>query len=572
MSHPAPHPYRQSSGSRAAPRSPETLVGLALLLAVATCGTRDDPSTCKIQDDCRGPGRFCDTWTHLCADLRDGGVKPDSGPRGGTGGMEPATPAGGASGSGPGDSDGGPDPGVIDAPLAPDRTPDAENSCTVDPDCGPSGHCLDMKCVGCIEDSHCPMDRKKCGPAKTCVECLTSPDCGYSPDKRLCNASNSCVECLAHADCKNPDRPLCAAGACVGCGGGGGDAGCAAKDKALPICLPDSGRCAECGDSNDCSVDTKPICIDSKCAPCTKDSECADRDMDKPGICLAPREGRCAKDDETIYVQNANPCSMAAGEGHADMPFCQAAPALRAISNTRRVIRIRGPEPIQELDVQTTGALVSIIGQKAATITSSSGTGVHIRGGDVLLRSLEVSGSRGTGIIVENGATVRLNRVIVKQNLTGGLQVLGGAGFEVNNSVFASNAQGGIGPGRFGGVSLSVPTGGRPNIFRASTVAINEDIGVLCPPGSNLRLTGVLLTGNLAGDQFNCMLTPSSKAGPDAKFIAGRPFHIDQGAPCENAATAAEMPPDDIDGEPRPFPANGRSDCGADEFHPAAQP
>jgi hypothetical protein len=515
------------------------------------------------------PNYFCDMQTHKCLPLRDGGgPPPGSGGGGGTGGTEP-TPTGGTTGTAGSDGDGGPDPGVTDAPLAPDRTPDADNSCSVDSECGPNGHCLDMRCVACVEDLHCPMERKKCSPARTCVECLANPDCNAtSPARPFCTSANVCVECMGHADCKTAERPLCAAGACVRCDAGGRNDGCAAKNNALPVCLESAGTCVQCGVSTDCKADANPICIQNKCAPCTSDSECKAKDGDQPGICLAPREGRCAKNGETIYVQNANPCSPAGGEGTRAMPLCQPDGAVRAVSADRRIIRVRGPIPLAALDIQASGGLITIIGQEGAVIERAPDIGIHIRSGDIYIRSLDVVGSAATGVVVESGANVRLNRVVVKQNLGGGLQVLNGAGFDISNSVFASNVQGGVGPGRFGGVSLGVPGGNRPRVFRANTVAFNEDIGVLCAAGSGQTLVGVLLTGNLAGDAFNCTVPSSSKITTDPRFLSGRPFHIDQGSPCENAAMSNEMPIDDIDGEPRPFPSTGRSDCGADEFHP----
>ena len=463
-----------------------------------------------------------------------------------------------------------PGTGQPEPDAGPDISPDAPNSCSDNSHCpADRQQCSESQCVACTVDQHCTtVGTTRCTVSKTCVQCLVNTDCGGG-DTPLCTPENKCVECLSHDDCESGEFPLCSSGACVPCGEGGGSAACAEKtDNALPICVS-NGSCAQCGRSTDCKVDDAPICAQNKCIPCTRDSECSERDGDEPGICLAPRDdGRCAKDEETIYVQNANPCSMAGGEGTRDMPFCQPANALRAISSSRRVLRLRGPVA-GALDIETSGPIVSIIGQEGAVISSATDVGILVRSGDVYIRGLEVVASRGTGVVVRSGSTLRLNRAVVKANLGGGLQVASGAGFDISNSVFAGNIQGGIGPGRFGGVSLGSPGNGRPGVFRANTVVYNEDIGVLCPMGAQQRLVGVLLSGNVAGDQFNCNMPSSSRMVADPKFMTGRAFHIDRGAPCENAASASEMPKDDLDGEPRPYPTGSRSDCGADEFHPS---
>jgi hypothetical protein len=457
---------------------------------------------------------------------------------------------------------GGPSP---DAP--PDTPPDAPNTCADNSHCPESAsQCSDSVCVACTVDEHC-RDGGRCTASKTCVECLTGADC-KDATRPFCTTANACVECQSHTDCKGAEQPLCAEGACVACEDGGGSAACAEKTgNTLPICLS-GGGCAQCGESTDCKAEGAPICIQNKCEPCTKDSECKERDGDKPGICLYPRAGRCAKDEETIYVQGATPCAANAGQGTSAMPFCQPQRALTAVSNTRRIIRVRGPEPLLEMDIQASGSQITIIGQEGATITSPAEIGVQVRSGNVHIRGLRVLGNQ-SGIIVSGGATVQLNRVVVELNREGGLQIANGATYDVTNSVFAKNGLGSVGAARYGGVFLGTPGSGRTGQFRANTVVDNMDAGVVCDSASQ-SLVGVLLFNNFGANWFNCRDAPSGRDGVDPRFSASRAYHLTDGSPCKDAMMSADMPLDDFDGEPRPYPPGStRSDCGADEYHPA---
>jgi hypothetical protein len=448
-----------------------------------------------------------------------------------------------------------------DAP--PDTPPDAPNSCADSTDC-PTGrpHCSDLQCVACTMDLHCQPEKRRCTEAKTCVECLVNPDC---PGERpFCTASNVCVECVGHADCKGADEPLCASGACVACGDGGGNSACAQKNNALPICL-DSGGCAQCGESTDCKVAAAPICKENKCEACTRDAECKERDDDEPGICMAPQSGRCATDGETIYVQGANPCAANAGQGTSASPYCDPQRALAAITANRRIIRIRGPLSVGDMDIQSSGAQITIVGQEGAKVSFPTGIGIQVGSGNVHIRGLKVSGNQ-TGIVVESGATIQLNRVLVELNGQGGLQVENGAAFDIANSVFAKNGGGNVGPTPYGGVFLGAPGGNRMGRFRANTVVDNAEAGVVCSSDSQ-RLTGVLLFNNVRADSFFCM-EPTGRIGVDPRFSATEPYHLTDGSPCADAMARGEMPPDDFDGEPRPIPENGLSDCGADERSP----
>ncbi len=572
MAQPGPRSDAPHVTARPAWTATATAVGWALLLSLA-CGTRDDPSTCVASVEC-GAGYSCNMARHKCERMPGGpGSSPEGGPRiDGTGGMPAgdggANPPGNGNGngSGSGDGDAAVDPGDPGIPVPgpdapPDTPPDAPGTCSENSHCaGSTSQCFENTCVACTVDMHCPSEKRRCTEARTCVECLAAVDCPTA--RPFCTTDNVCVECQGHGDCKSADQPLCAAGACVACDEGGGNAACAQKtSNALPICLP-GGSCVQCGVSTDCKADSSPICEDNECVGCTRDAECKERDGDKPGICLFPRDGRCARDDETIYVQNATPCSMNGGEGRFAMPFCEPQAALGAVAANRRMIRLRGPQPLSELEIEASGAQITIVGQEGATITSPSEIGVQIGSGNLHIRGLKVTGNQ-TGIVVDGGSTVQLNRVIVELNREGGLRIANGATFDITNSVFAKNGLGSVGPTRFGGVFLGTPGGGRNGRFRANTVVDNNEAGVVCN-STNQSLIGVLLFNNLGLNSFNCM-EPSGREGVDPRFSTTRAYHLTEGAPCQDAMSSSDMPADDIDGEARP-PNGTRSDCGADEY------
>jgi hypothetical protein len=440
--------------------------------------------------------------------------------------------------------------------------------------------------LGCGVRVDVPSATLECGPGGECPDGLT---CGMVLGGEMRCCRGSCEADAGRLDTNRPDPPREGAGADgppleaapaldgsttedraiasppADTGGAGIEGRCSQDSEcptmARPFCSANA--CVECRGHRDCQDEANPICLQNRCTPCTRDAQCGERDDDQPGICLWPGEGRCARDEETIYVKNANPCSQAGG-GASTMPFCQPQMALAALRATRRIIRIRGPQPTIGMVISRAGEPITIIGQAGATIRDPISIGAQVIAGNVRIRGLAFVGSQ-TGIVV-SGGTIQLNRVVVEANREGGLQISSGVTFDISNSVFAKNGRGLVGPVRFGGVLLGTPGAGRTGRFWASTVVDNLDVGVVCS-SSNQTLEGVLLFNNSNGDSFGCMAA-TGRLGLEPRFSSGRPNRLTEGAPCQDAMVSEEMPLDDIDGEPRPYPDGGRADCGADEFHP----
>ena len=172
-----------------------------------------------------------------------------------------------------------------------------------------------------------------------------------------------------------------------------------------------------------------------------------------------------------------------------------------------------------------------------------------------------------TGVVVDSGATVRLNGVIVEGNLSGGFAAIPGAGFDIVNSVFALNGIGMVGQfelrRRVPRSCRRRPSGPFPRQHHRQQQVHRRR---LRRPLVR-RLDGVLLFGNMVQEFLVCTLAANSKSGEDPRF--SRPYHLGMDSPCRDAVTATDFPKEDLDGEPRP--SGARNDCGADEFQ-ATQP
>ena len=594
-----------------------------LVLAGGCDSTRRDWNVCdSVYQDCL-KGFTCDTKVGLC--VPNSTLLPDAAPTGPEVGSRDlaisddvpvvdATP-----------SDDGKDASVVDvaqddvaqdAPVvdvgvdvpsvldlaAPDlRSPDAQGSCLVDNDCvgGASGlaYCVSRRCVACKTSSQCNNDAGVpfCSAQNACVSCAAGSldgGVGCPASTPACDHnSGSCVECVQNADCTTAAKAFCFQNKCQGCntipaspngssdagvsdGGASSDGGvssgpCTGAKPACATSGPAIGQCVQCVSNADCSGAT-PVCntTTNTCTACTSDTQCAAK-AGGPGICMFHQNGRCASDAETIYVQNSAGCS--GGTGTLASPYCRSQDGINAVTATKRVVVMRGSVALGIWTASSTAGQISVFGQSNATVSPGGDIGIHIISGDVYIRGLNVQGLGATaanaGIVVDTGATVRLDRCLVSKN-AGGLLVHNGAGFEVANSVFAANQTGAGDYGAFGGVSLGSKGTGLPGTFWFNTVVDNQQLGVVCTSTSQ-SIDGVLLSGNIGGDQFHCSMPATSKSGgTDARDPQlDATYHLTATSPCRDFIDMTiPHPADDLDGESRPKPATGRLDCGADEY------
>lgn len=594
----------------------------ALVLAAGCDATRRDFSVCDSKyKDCQ-EGFTCNLATGLCEPTTDASPPGEAGP-------PDAPPIDGATGEvavtdavdapaidvTPGEVQPvdvtTPDvPIVTDSPPLDSRVPDAPGTCSIDLDCAGSArpYCVSNQCVACRTSSHCSnaAGTPFCSAVNTCVSCAAATGDGgiCSGTAPICDpGSGRCVECTRNSECPTAAKAFCVANQCVGCntpgasagGGGGSDGGvrdgggveAGAADGGVvgpctgskPVCATSGtliGQCVQCVGSADCSGGT-PICSSANlCTACTSDSQCASLGAG-PGVCMSHQDGRCASAAETIYVKNSASCS--GGSGTAASPYCDTQAGVNAVTSSKRVIVVKGPasDGLSPISATPSGSPISIIGQNNATTAAGAAIGIHVTAGDVFVRGVTVANGSKVGIQVEAGATLRLDRCIVKSNAGGGLIVQEGANFDIANSVFDRNGPGAVNTVvPFGGVYLggSAPASG-PHRFWFSTIVNNEDRGLVCVDSSQ-SATGMLINGNVNGGWVGCSMdsTNSKWDSPgtgsdvgDPAFSSTNPYHLTTASRCRNFVPASlAHPSDDLDGESRPKPANGNSDCGADEF------
>jgi hypothetical protein len=372
--------------------------------------------------------------------------------------------------------------------------------------CGPTG-----ACVECTDAAaHCKAPGKGFCVANACVGCQAAGAGACKAPTAVCDPpSGKCVECVVDTSCAaTPNRPFCLANACAGCEKAAPTA-CAMKDPAAPVCAAD-GRCVECNASSDCTADaSRPICLGNKCVRCSSDGECAAKLGANPGVCMAHQDGRCARDEDAIYVQNTAGCGTTGGLSAA-APLCAPRDAVGALA-TRRLIVVRGAVGGFALTLGAVPQQVSIVGQSDAVFAGGPDPGFRLSGAtDVYMRGVTVRNSEGIGVIAEAGATLRLERVTVSGNQKGGI-LLDGVAFDVKNTSVTGNGPGQLGLASWGGILVNAP-GGTARLERVS-IKDNRATGLTC--SGAIQGVGVLASGNAAVDiATTCAITPCTPAGP----------------------------------------------------------
>jgi hypothetical protein len=211
------------------------------------------------------------------------------------------------------------------------------------------------------------------------------------------------------------------------------------------------------------------------------------------------QDGRCATDDETIYVKNATGCTAGAG-GTVAAPYCLSQDGINAVVLGRALVVMRGPDALTEWAVATAPmAAITVVGQSSATVNPGARVGVRVSAGQVYIRDLKISAGSNVGVIAEAGAELVLNHCTVTANTKGGI-LIDGAAFDIENTTITNN-----GPSAdlsWGGVRLQTLLATGSARLNLLTITGNNPSGVSCSPLASVSpsATGVLATANTSGD------------------------------------------------------------------------
>jgi hypothetical protein len=212
-------------------------------------------------------------------------------------------------------------------------------------------------------------------------------------------------------------------------------------------------------------------------------------------------DGRCATDDESVYVESRVGCTSTPGtRGTSTAPFCFAQLGIDAAkAGAKPLVVMRGALTPGFEAAPNTGTRLSIVGQSSATITASSsgsGTAVLLSSGDMYLRGVIVKGTpdSGLGVTARPGATLRLESVKVDSNPKGGV-LIDGAFFDLRNVLVIRNGLGIYGTNTtWSGVLINNPPAGAPARLERVSIVQNSPPGLNCSQA--VQSTSLLATGN----------------------------------------------------------------------------
>ncbi len=135
------------------------------------------------------------------------------------------------------------------------------------------------------------------GIAGSCVECLTSEDCG---DGSVCNNQFHCVECDSRTDdtqCTDPQKAICC------------DEAAAASGQCTDNSDTGVHKCEKCDISTNC---IGGVCNETtgKCEPCQNDSDCAsvERGICFEGVCTACATSGDTKNCDLVCNEHNGKC------------------------------------------------------------------------------------------------------------------------------------------------------------------------------------------------------------------------------------------------------------------------
>ncbi len=453
--------------------------------------------------------------------------------------------------------------------------------------------------------------------AHQCVD--GNADLSMPPDLLEADASDVDMKPVCTPLCSG-NTPVCSQGTCAPCTTATDpEAACAAIDPTTPHCLnggTDTGACANCRNTVDCSDPAKRICDDKThaCRGCNADGDCASLVCDlTPG---SANIGRCVAQSQVIYVngQNGPGCDDANSGATPALAVCKISVAFTkakaAGAVAIRVANMPG-QSYQDEDLSFADFKISLIGEKGTsvrpksnnkpaldftgamtnaivrgfTLTGATGTGangLHCSDGTVKVYDVTATNNNGFGIDGDNCDTITIDRCwlgavagVSAGNVAGGLRIK--KNFHVLNTVIVKNLA--------TGARIESPDTSIREFVNNTVVGNMGGIGIGgadCTAVVKPNLIGNIVYGNtgaVAGT--NCTLTYActddfamralatnvdlSLTMPG--FAGADDYHLTAGSLCKDKGQAVgSAPAYDYDSKPRPDKAMMKIDIGAYEL------
>lgn len=461
--------------------------------------------------------------------------------------------------------------------------------CTTGGSCDPGLLCASMTCVE-------PDPGTSTTEVTTTVDPTTSTGTSGGDECNPAGNGGNDPACMA----ASPDRPYCVKGDCVDCTG----ISCEAVSPSLPLCDPETGKCAAC-----LCDDAAPVCdpVAHTCGACTSHDEC-------PDSACNLWTGGCIAAADTLWVIGSG-CDDD-GAGSEDAPLCTLHAAFARIGGEpagEYAVRVHpGTYPVANPLRASTGHTVALVqagggaevgveivaSESPAIAIDADGKllvdgvrlsdggsdGLSCSSGEAWLDRLTVEASAGRGISADD-CEIKLRRGVLVANTIAGAEMRGGS-LRLENSFITANGNNQNGGGgvylALGASVDAVYTTWVLNLGQAGTpfavacdedadketvsvrnsVAINKGLNTLCegatvkntawsndPPGS----------GNISVDYTMLAQFLTADMGLAGVYRAIAGTTIDQLAMWQVGDPAI-----DFDGDERPSGANSPDFAGAD--------
>ena len=271
----------------------------------------------------------------------------------------------------------------------------------------------------------------------------------------------------------------------------------------------------------------------------------------------------------------AMPCNTLNDALATNRPYIRFHGALRPMSSLSQDVSIYG-EPnarFSNANLQTSanvGLYDLEIASACVQVMSGSLTAVHIN-----LHACAGVGITANGALTLDRSTIALNR--------GGIAIASPT-FSITNNFIIYNGLPGGGGSSVGGIAITSPAADPTSQIAFNTIAENATAsignvagGLYCNIQTFTALANVIVHNSAGGSTTTldantagaCQQAASIvQVSDDVGFagVASGDFHVTAISELVDAAQVIVGPPDDIDGEPRPFGSG--YDIGADEYHP----